>query len=161
MKTLYHSQSIFYDIVLNSTSKLLFCNWNDFCKSFHLERKNEMCGIKLNFKKERKKMDSPKSQRTSCTRLCQFWPFLAFWHFATTVKGLKLWYARVAVAQPPPEFNPTKYLLLLTNTNTVKPVYNDHPWDPKIVAVVDRWSLFSGHLCNMSPWHDLSWSLPI
>ena len=30
--------------------------------------------------------------------------------------------------------------------NTVKPVYNDHPWDPNIVAVVDRWSLFRGHL---------------
>jgi hypothetical protein len=30
---------------------------------------------------------------------------------------------------------------------TVKPVYNDHPRDPKIVAVVDRWSLFGGHLC--------------
>ena len=26
--------------------------------------------------------------------------------------------------------------------NTVKPVYNDHPWDPKIVVVVDRWSFF-------------------
>jgi hypothetical protein len=24
---------------------------------------------------------------------------------------------------------------------TVKPVFNDHPWDPKILAVVDRWSL--------------------
>ncbi len=24
----------------------------------------------------------------------------------------------------------------------VKPMYNDHPWDPKIVAVVDRWLLF-------------------
>ena len=33
-------------------------------------------------------------------------------------------------------------------TYTVKPVYNDHPWDPKIVAVVDRWSLFRGHLSN-------------
>ncbi len=31
---------------------------------------------------------------------------------------------------------------------TVKPVYNDHPRDPKIVAVVDRWSLFGCHLCN-------------
>jgi hypothetical protein len=31
--------------------------------------------------------------------------------------------------------------------NTVKPVYNDHPRDPKIVAVVDRWSLLGGHLC--------------
>jgi hypothetical protein len=25
---------------------------------------------------------------------------------------------------------------------TVKPVYNGHPWDPKILAVVDRWPLF-------------------
>ena len=24
-------------------------------------------------------------------------------------------------------------------------MYNDHPWDPKIVAVIDRWSLFRGH----------------
>ena len=30
---------------------------------------------------------------------------------------------------------------------TVKSVYNDHPRDPKIMAVVDRWSLLSGHLC--------------
>ena len=29
---------------------------------------------------------------------------------------------------------------------TVKPVYNGHPWDPKIEAVVDRWSLFRGSL---------------
>jgi hypothetical protein len=27
---------------------------------------------------------------------------------------------------------------------TVKPVYNGHPWDPKIVAVVHRWPLFRG-----------------
>ena len=27
---------------------------------------------------------------------------------------------------------------------TVKPVYNDYPWNPKIVAVVERWSLFRG-----------------
>ncbi len=27
---------------------------------------------------------------------------------------------------------------------TVKPVYNDHHWDPKIAVVVDRWSLFGG-----------------
>ena len=27
------------------------------------------------------------------------------------------------------------------NIGTVKPVYNDHPRDPKLVAVVDRWSL--------------------
>ena len=29
---------------------------------------------------------------------------------------------------------------------TVKPAYNDHSWDPKFVAVVDRWSLFRGSL---------------
>ncbi len=32
----------------------------------------------------------------------------------------------------------------------VKPVYNDHPGDPKIEDVVDRWSLFKGHLCSIS-----------
>ena len=33
--------------------------------------------------------------------------------------------------------------------NTLKPVYNDdHPWDPKIVAVVNRLSLFRGHISN-------------
>ncbi len=31
---------------------------------------------------------------------------------------------------------------------TVKPSCNDHPWDSKIVAVVDRWSLFRGQLFN-------------
>ncbi len=30
--------------------------------------------------------------------------------------------------------------------HTVKPVYNGHPWDPKIEAVVDRWPLFRGSL---------------
>jgi hypothetical protein len=39
--------------------------------------------------------------------------------------------------------------------STVKPVSNDHPWDPKIVAVVDRWLLFRGHLCDKS----LKWDL--
>jgi hypothetical protein len=29
---------------------------------------------------------------------------------------------------------------------TVKPVYNGHPWDLKIEAVVDRWPLFRGSL---------------
>jgi hypothetical protein len=28
--------------------------------------------------------------------------------------------------------------------NTVKPVYNDHPWDWKKVVVVQRWLLFRG-----------------
>ena len=35
-----------------------------------------------------------------------------------------------------------------SSTSTVKPVYNDDPWDLKIVAVVDRWSLLRGHLTN-------------
>ena len=39
-------------------------------------------------------------------------------------------------------------LLLCTEicqfSSTVKPVYNGHPWDPKIEAVVDRWPLFRG-----------------
>jgi hypothetical protein len=39
--------------------------------------------------------------------------------------------------------------------NTVKPVYNDHPWDPEIVAVVDRWSLFRGQSCSKRSIWDL------
>ena len=35
-----------------------------------------------------------------------------------------------------------------TSLNTVEPMYNNHPWYPKIVVVVDSWSLFRGHLCN-------------
>jgi len=49
---------------------------------------------------------------------------------------------------------------------TVKPVYNDHPRYPKIVAAVDRWSLFGGHLCYKRSNRDFkivvvvgSWSL--
>ncbi len=38
---------------------------------------------------------------------------------------------------------------------TVKPVYNDHPWDPKIMAVIHSWSLFRGHLYNKSSKGDL------
>ena len=44
--------------------------------------------------------------------------------------------------------------------NTVKPVYNDHPRDPKIVADVDRWLLLRGRLCCMDLigfWLDLAW----
>ena len=37
---------------------------------------------------------------------------------------------------------------------TVKPVYND-PWDPKIVTVVDRWSLFRGNFCYKLSKRDL------
>ena len=45
-----------------------------------------------------------------------------------------------------------KYWLYFFFLNTVKPVYNGHPWDPKIEAVVDSWLLFRGSLyytiCN-------------
>jgi len=38
-----------------------------------------------------------------------------------------------------------KMLVILTQDySTVKPVYNDHPWDPKFVAIVDSWALFRG-----------------
>jgi hypothetical protein len=44
-----------------------------------------------------------------------------------------------------------EFVITMTFVNkfdcTIKPVYNDHPRDPKIVVVVDRWSLFRGHLC--------------
>jgi hypothetical protein len=36
-------------------------------------------------------------------------------------------------------------LAMLLCNSTVKLVYNDHPWDTKILAVVDRKSLFRGH----------------
>jgi len=39
--------------------------------------------------------------------------------------------------------------------STIKPVYNDHHWDPKIVAIVDRWLLFKGNLYSKSPIWDL------
>ncbi len=32
-----------------------------------------------------------------------------------------------------------------------KLLHNDHPWDPKIVAVIDSRSLFRGNLCSKSP----------
>jgi hypothetical protein len=32
----------------------------------------------------------------------------------------------------------------MNEKSTAKPVYNDHPRDPKFVAVVDMWSLFRG-----------------
>jgi len=37
------------------------------------------------------------------------------------------------------------------STCTDKPVYNDHPRDPKIVAIVDRWSILRGRfmLCTL------------
>ncbi len=35
--------------------------------------------------------------------------------------------------------------------NSVKPLNNDHPRDPKIVAVVDGWSLFRGQIFLRNP----------
>ncbi len=34
-------------------------------------------------------------------------------------------------------------------------VHNDHPRDPNFVAVVNRWLLFRGHLCNTNSYWDL------
>jgi len=39
-------------------------------------------------------------------------------------------------------------LLFPIYAHIVKPVYNDHPWDSKIVAVIDRWTLFKGDFSN-------------
>jgi len=44
---------------------------------------------------------------------------------------------------------------LLKSVHTVKLEYNDHLWDLKIVAVIDRWLLFKGRLCSKSPKWDL------
>jgi hypothetical protein len=46
------------------------------------------------------------------------------------------------------------WTLTFLSRNAVKRVYNDHPRDPKIVVVADRWSLFRGHLCNKSSIRD-------
>ncbi len=43
----------------------------------------------------------------------------------------------------------------VTQTNYYDTVFNAHPWDPKIVAVVGRWSLFGGHFCYISSNWDL------
>jgi hypothetical protein len=40
----------------------------------------------------------------------------------------------------------TSVLSFMKFYDAIKIVYNDHNCDPKIVAVVDRWSMFRGHL---------------
>jgi hypothetical protein len=40
---------------------------------------------------------------------------------------------------------------------TVKPVHNDHQWNPKCVTVVDMWSLFKVSFC----YKDLNWDFKI
>ena len=44
----------------------------------------------------------------------------------------------------------------MTNKCTVKPVYNGHPWDPEILAVVDRWPLFRGFSIKIAIVFDLA-----
>ncbi len=43
-------------------------------------------------------------------------------------------------------FDATEMMSLKTDqcffSSTVKPVYNDHPWDPKYEVVLEKWSLF-------------------
>jgi hypothetical protein len=39
--------------------------------------------------------------------------------------------------------------------DTVKPVYKLHPWDPRIVVFVERWSLFRDKLYYKSSKWDL------
>jgi hypothetical protein len=34
--------------------------------------------------------------------------------------------------------------------NTVKTVYNDHPWGPKIVTVVDKFVVVQRFLCSLN-----------
>jgi hypothetical protein len=46
--------------------------------------------------------------------------------------------------------------------STVKPAYKDQPWDPKKVAVIQRWSVFGGFSIKIDTkiiWLDLVWSL--
>ncbi len=47
-------------------------------------------------------------------------------------------------------FRKKDILIIFLIENAVEPVYNDHPRDTKIVAVVGRWSLFRVHICNKS-----------
>jgi hypothetical protein len=46
--------------------------------------------------------------------------------------------------------------IVILKTFTVKPVYNGHPWDPKIVAVVHRWLLFRGFSIKIAIKFDLA-----
>jgi hypothetical protein len=39
--------------------------------------------------------------------------------------------------------------------STVKPIYNGHPWDPKIAAVVHRWPLIRGFSIKIAIKFDL------
>jgi hypothetical protein len=44
------------------------------------------------------------------------------------------------------------------HVSTVKPVYNGHHWDYKIVALVHRWPLFRGFSIKIAIKFDLAWA---
>jgi hypothetical protein len=52
--------------------------------------------------------------------------------------------------------NAYRYIKYFIFVNTVKPVYNGHPWDPKILAVVDRWPLQRGSSIKIAIEFDLA-----
>ena len=56
-----------------------------------------------------------------------------------------------------PKYYKLKYIYVHENMigTTVESVFYDHPWYPNIVAIVDSWSLFRGHLCYKSSKWDL------
>ena len=58
--------------------------------------------------------------------------------------------AETTKAKTTPQFFVTFYFV-----NAVKLYNNDHPRDLKILAVVDRWSLFKGRLCFKNSKRDL------
>ncbi len=70
----------------------------------------------------------------------------------TIVSGKKIRYNKL-------DLDNSLFLIMpaLSLKTTVKLVYNDHYWDSKIVAVVDRWSLFKGNLCNKSSKGETKW----
>jgi hypothetical protein len=83
-----------------------------------------------------------------------FTPFLLLLFFVYLIlPGLGLWIPEgpeiyknpdMNVSLEPEEESRDGKVLLVILTYTVKYEYHNHPWDPKIVAVVDRWSLFRG-----------------
>jgi hypothetical protein len=70
-------------------------------------------------------------------------PFLRSWRNLTQDFGILLYYGTVWYLLDVLRIRFGPFASTYLNfVHTVKPAYNDHTWDPKIVAVVDRWSLF-------------------
>ncbi len=65
---------------------------------------------------------------------------------------MNMWYSNVNTSSSKYDlflarmFCKKKSFYLNENVYTVKPVYKDHPREPKIVVFVDWWSLFRGSL---------------